>query len=230
LDNAKLQALVPNGAQTGPITVVAPAGTNTTTSLFALDYGSDLQVSMTSSPDPATVGRDLLYAITIVNNGPFDAPNTKLTNTLPASVKLLSASITNSGVLVTNNNPITGTLGTFTVGSAATLVLKVTPQLAGVIVDTISVSSDNPDPVPTNNAAGLTSIVEPVALLSIRLSTNQVQVSWPAALTNYVLEFQTAFNTNSFWSVITTPPTVSAGLSSITETNLGGGKFYRLRK
>jgi uncharacterized repeat protein (TIGR01451 family) len=231
LDNNTIQASVPAGVQTGPITVVAPAGTNTTANLFTIDDSTDLQVWITSSPDPVTPGGSLLYTISILNNGPFDAPNTRFTNTLPSSVTLLSASINVPGaILATNSNPITGNLGIFPIGAAATLLITVKPQSPGTITNTIFVTSDNPDPVPGNNTASITNSVQPLALLSIRLATNQVAISWPAALTNYVLEYVSSINSNASWSAITTPPAISGGVSTITETNLGAAKFYRLKK
>jgi uncharacterized repeat protein (TIGR01451 family) len=176
------------------------------------------------------LGSNLLYTVSILNNGPFDAPNTRFTNTLPASVTLLSASITPPGVLATNQNPISGSLGTFPVGGAATLLLTVRPQSLGAITNTIFVTSDNPDPVPGNNTASLTNSVVPLALLSIRLSTNQVAISWPAALTNYTLEYLSAIYSNASWSAVTTAPSILGGLSTVTETNLGASRFYRLKK
>jgi hypothetical protein len=70
----------------------------------------------------------------------------------------------------------------------------------------------------------------PLALLSIRLSTNQVAISWPAALTNYTLEYLSAIYSNASWSAVTTAPSILGGLSTVTETNLGASRFYRLKK
>jgi uncharacterized repeat protein (TIGR01451 family) len=109
-NNTTLVAVVPNGAQTGPITVGAPGGTNTSATSFVLDYTSDMSVNVIDAPDPVFIGSNLTYTITVANNGPFNAPNVRITNTLPASVTLKSA-VTTQGTLSTNSNPITGTIG-----------------------------------------------------------------------------------------------------------------------
>jgi len=88
VNNTQIKVTVPSGAQTGPFTVVAPAGTNTSAQPFILDYTSDLAVTITNSANPVTVGSNLLYIVTVVNNGPYPAPNVQLTNILPSSVEL----------------------------------------------------------------------------------------------------------------------------------------------
>ena len=228
--NGQIVARVPSGAQTGPITVVAPAGTSTSTANFALDYTSDLQVFVTNSPNPVSVGSNLVYYATIVNNGPFDAPNAQVTNTLPASVVLLNATVTTPWILATNGNQVTGRTTNFGFGATASLVLTVAPQSQGNILDVVTVASDNPDPVSANNTATVTTTVQPLALLSIRLLTNQVKVSWPVVLSNYVLESKNGLGSALFWSNVTTTPVVSGAQKSVTETNAGISQFYRLRQ
>ena len=105
--NTSIQAIVPTGAQTGPITVIAPAGTNISANSFVLDYSSDTAVSVATSPNLVFIGSNLVYTLTITNSGPFAAPNVVLTNTLPSSVSLKSAT-TSQGTLATNSNPILG--------------------------------------------------------------------------------------------------------------------------
>src|SRR5579862_1488318 len=52
LNNTQVVAKVPNGAITGPITVRGPAGTNSSSVAFMLDYTNDLRVSMVVSANP----------------------------------------------------------------------------------------------------------------------------------------------------------------------------------
>src|SRR5439155_11150573 len=131
-NNTTLVAVVPTGAQTGPITVGAPGGTNTSAASFVLDYTSDVSVNVIDAPDPVFIGSNLTYAITVANNGPFNAPNLRMTNTLPASVTLKSAATT-QGTLSTNSNPITGALGNITNGTSVIVTLTVVPNPLGTI-------------------------------------------------------------------------------------------------
>jgi len=226
-NNTTIGATVPANAQSGPITVVAPAGTNTTTAAFTLDYMSDVGVNLVGAPNPVFIGSNLLYTLSVFNNGPFAAPNVMLTETLPASVTLKTATTT-QGSLNTNGNPILGTLGTLASGGAVTVQLTVVPHAAGAITNAASVSSDNPDPAPANNTSNLVTTVWPLPLLSINLATNLVKVSWPAPLSNFTLQYKTALGGNGPWTNNPAARSVFGNAISVTETNLGTARFYRL--
>jgi uncharacterized repeat protein (TIGR01451 family) len=230
LNNTQIVATVPAAAQTGPITVRGPAGTNTSAGKFTLDYNSNLQVWFTNSSKTATLGSNFTYAISLVNAGPNSAPNATFTNILPTIASLVSASIPPPWVLATNGNLLTGTITNFGSGSATTLNITVVPQVTGTMTDTISITSDNPDPVPGDNVASFTTIIEPPALLSIQLLADQVTVSWRLSLSNYVLQFQDALGTNPPWLNVSNPPTIAGGYQSVTQTNNGSGRFYRLKR
>jgi hypothetical protein len=227
-NNTTLVAVVPNGAQTGPITVGAPAGTNTSVASFVLDYTSDLTIGISDVPDPVFIGSNLTYTITVGNSGPFIAPNVQMTNTLPASVTLKSA-VTSQGTLSTNANPITGALGSVTNGTAVIVTLTVVPHSTGAIIDTVSVASDNPDPALTNNTFNAVTTVLPLPLLTIRRATNDLNISWPVALTNFGLQAKDVLSTNA-WSNVITAPLISGNQNVVTETNNGSSRFYRLKK
>jgi uncharacterized repeat protein (TIGR01451 family) len=229
-NNGKISAIVPNGAQSGPITVVAPGGTNTSTGSFLLDYTSDLQVGVTASPNPVAIGSNLLYTVSIINNGPYPAQNVSLTNTLPATVSVQSVVASPGWNLATNGNTLIGGVSNLVNGANAALLITVVPQATGNIVDTATVGSDTPDPLPENNTFTLTTTVEPLALLSISLLTNQVKIAWPLGLTGYVLQAKEVLATNNSWSNVTATSIISGNLQFITETNSAAARFYRLRK
>jgi hypothetical protein len=226
--NGQLTATVPFGATTGPISVTAPAGTAISSSNFALDYKSDLMVTLTALPNPIVVSNNLVYTIALANQGPQDAPNVQLTNTLPASV-VLKAATTTQGTLTTNSNPILGSLGLLPNGGTAYITLTVAPQTAGLITNTVGAGSDYPDPAPTNNTATAVTTVLPLPILSIRfILPNLVRISWPAALSNYFsLQSRNALLTDS-WAGVSNAPVISGNERVVTQTNSGAMKFYRL--
>jgi hypothetical protein len=220
---------VPAGAQSGPLSVVGPAGTNTTTAVFTVDHPSEMEIWGTPSANPLTIGSNLVYTITIVNYGPNDAPNVRLTNWLPASVTLRSATI-NQGTLNTNGNPITGNMGTMVWGAAATFTVTVVPHSPGSITNVMSVVSDNPDPAPDNNTSSIITLIQSQPLLSISLLTNKVSVSWAPDLTNYTLQARNSLLTNVFWSNVLTTPLVSSNQISVTESLINTTRVYRLKR
>jgi uncharacterized repeat protein (TIGR01451 family) len=231
-DNGKIIATVPAGASSGPITVVAPAGTNVSAGTFVVDYPSDVAIWATPTPNPVTIGSNLVFTVTIVNYGPNSAPNVNATNTLPDSVTLKSATI-NQGTLVTNGNPILANLGTLNNGAAVTMILTVVPNTLGNITDTMSVGSDAPDPVPSNNTYSTNALVQSPALLSIQALTNpatQLKIVWPADLTNYVLQAKNSLLTNIFWSNVTATVTTSGNQRSVIEGNTNLMRVYRLKR
>ena len=67
-------------------------------------------------------------------------------------------------------------------------------------------------------------------LLSIGQDGTLITVSWPGALTNYLLQYQDAFGSAPQWLLFPNPPSTSNGSLFITDTNNGSGRFYRLRQ
>ena len=228
-NNTSIQAVVPTNAQTGPITVTTPAGTAMSTNSFVLDYNSDVAVSLTATPAPVFVGSNLVYTIVITNNGPLAAPNVSLTNTLPSSVTLKSASAS-QGTLTTNGNPILGSFPTVATGGSVTVTLIVTPQSTGTITNRASLGSGYSDPAPANNNTSITTTVLPLPVLSVRLlSANLVRLSWPVQLTNFLLEYKSTLPPGTMWSSVMTTPSISGNERVVLETNVVMARFYRLR-
>lgn len=228
-NNTTIRAVVQTGASTGPITVIAPAGTNTSPGNFILDYTANLSLTATDAPDPQFVGSNVVYTLTIQNAGPYNAPGVTLTNILPADVNLVSAN-TSQGTLNTSGNPITGSLGQLNIGGSIFVTLTVSAQTTGFITNLAWTASPYPDPATANNSATNGTLVQPIPkLIARRVAPNQVRLIWPAALTNYALEFKPAVNTN-LWTAIATPPTLVGTENQLTETNTSPARFYRLHR
>ncbi len=230
LNNSQIKATVPNGAVNGPVTVVAPGGTNTSSVSFVLDYFADLAVAITAAPNPVTLGSNLLYTIQVVNNGPLPAPNVRLTNTLPASVALKALTAPPSWATFTNSNSVQAGISTLAVNGSATFQVTAIPRAPGAITSWVGIGSDYLDPAPSNNTASVTTTVNPLPLLSAQLSFNGVQIAWPVALTNYVLESRSTFTTNAPWIRVPGVPSVSGGMYLMTVTNSGAFGFFRLHQ
>jgi hypothetical protein len=219
-------ATVPTNAQTGPITVIGPGGTNVSGASFALDYSSDLGVTVTA-PASNLLGNDFTYVISVTNKGPFSAPGVVLTNTLPGSVALKSAS-TSQGSLVTSGNPVTGSLGALGVSGTATVTITVTPQVTGSITNSATVASGYSDPVSINNTSTVSTLIYVPPVLSIQLSNNLVQLSWSASLSSFVLQSNGVLSDTGWFDVPTMPAFI--GNQKVVDEPMGDVRFYRLKQ
>ena len=122
---------------------------------------ADLAVTAADSPDPVTVGQTLTYTVTVTNNGPDAATTVTLTDTLPNSVTLSSAS-SNQATCSPSGGTVTCTLNTLASGANFAATIVVQPSATGTIVDTASVSAATADPSGTNNSTVTSTTVNAV--------------------------------------------------------------------
>lgn len=125
---------------------------------------ADLSLSK-SAPASVIAGNQLTYSITVVNNGPSDATNVIVTDTLPAGVTFISTSaVCSSGTVTTGCD-----IGSLANGAsyAFTILVSVASSTAGLITNTATVSSDQLDPNPSDDTASATTTVTASADLSV---------------------------------------------------------------
>ena len=127
---------------------------------------TDLNVSVTDSPDPVTVGDPLNYAFHVQNNGPEDATDVVLHEAIPNHVSL---STLTGDCIVTATDPLYGTyidcyLGDLASGASRTRNFTVTPQSAaasaGYITAYAAVSGDQVDPNTYDNFSYADTVVQ----------------------------------------------------------------------
>jgi uncharacterized repeat protein (TIGR01451 family) len=127
---------------------------------------ADLLISDVSNPDPVIAGQNLTYTIKVTNNGPSDAQDVSVSNSLPSGLTLLSSSVS-AGAW---SNP-KWTVGTLPAGETTTLVLvaKVKDDMADgtILVNTSRVNSTTYDPLFSSNLSSETTRVYSSADLSI---------------------------------------------------------------
>ena len=168
--------LQPAAGATGAKTAtLSKASRDSATHILALKpaiAGADLNLTMSDSPDPVTVGGAFRYTLTATNNGPVDATNVTVVDTLPATVEWQSAT-PGQGSCVHSGEPLGGTitctLGTVRKNADATVSIDVVaPSTTGVINNSATVSADEPDPdVSDNTATQDTTVIDPSANLSV---------------------------------------------------------------
>src|SRR3989454_572009 len=170
-----------NWSSSDPFTVVAPraicvAGfTGGGTRNYFANYtaGADLSVTKTDLVTTVTAGDGVTrtYTITVSNTaGPSDATGVTLSDTWPSG--FTRGTITPSQgtcTPATTGQNFTCALGTLAKGGSATVTVTYTvpASTTGSQTNTVTVSSDTPDPVPGNNTASDTNTVATSADLSV---------------------------------------------------------------
>lgn len=166
----------PNSETRFVIGDIVPNDNNISQLDMTVESVADLSITKSASPDPVTPGSTLTYTLTATNNGPEDATNVIVTDTLPAGLSLVS--VTSSQGTCTGT--VTCNLGTLPSGATATITIVVTVDAAtgcgATLPNTASIVSDVPDPDLTNNTASTATLVDCPADLSISKSASSTQV------------------------------------------------------
>ncbi|WP_353648310.1 LPXTG cell wall anchor domain-containing protein [Nakamurella sp. A5-74] len=133
----------------------------------AVGRSSDVAVIMTG-PATAAPGSQATWTIVVRNDGPSDATDIRLTDTLPAGVLGVSL-VGPSGSCPVTDRTATCSLGALAAGQSVTLTLRATidPDGGGTLVNSVAVTSGTADPTPANNSASVTTTLVAAADLSI---------------------------------------------------------------
>ena len=135
---------------------------------FDLLPAVDLSVTQSDSPDPVTETQNLTYTINVANAGPSSAPAVVLTDTLPGSAALVSATASQGSCGGTS--VITCNLGSLAKGASAVVTLVVTPSVPGTISNLASVTSGGSDLNPANNSSTESTVVKAAADVAVTIA------------------------------------------------------------
>ncbi len=124
----------------------------------AASTSADLSIVKTDAADPVAVGTNVVYTLTVRNNGPASATGVAVTDTLPAGTTLVSAT-PSQGAACTGTTTVSCLLGALATGAQATVTVTVSASAPRVITNAASVTATEPDPNPGNNSA-----VEPTTI------------------------------------------------------------------
>ena len=162
-----------NNSASASVTIQAPPSAN-------------LGLTMTATPNPVVIGKNLSYTITVTNAGPDAATNTQLSDTLPANTSYVSSNFSVGSCTFATAKLSCG-LGTLAVNATAQVTLVLTSSATGTLTNTASVSATESDPVTTNNSASTSVVVQappaPTANLGLTISATPNPVVTGANLT-----------------------------------------------
>ena len=152
---------IPGIQETVPTGMVKDASGNCVTPPPPAPPEVDLVIAKEDSADPISVGRTVLYTITVRNNGPGKATGVVVTDTLPAGLEIVSVRA-NQGTCSTSGRVVTCRLGGLTPRSKAVVKVRARGTAPGSVVNTARVTGDQPDPTPGDNTTSETTrIVAP---------------------------------------------------------------------
>jgi uncharacterized repeat protein (TIGR01451 family) len=208
--------------------------TNTDTYLLSSVYEmmgtvgrADLSLSAGAVPEPVTVGSNLVYTISITNQGPSAATGVVVSNQIPANVAFISA----TGGATPTNGVLLVDLGSLAAGAANSIQIVMQPTAAGQITNFFQVFANQTGPVPANNFATVVSTVTYLPVLpnlAIAHPGNSVVVSWPNT-GSYTLQ-QNSNLATATWTASGYPITAANGTNRITITPPVGNLFFRLEE
>ncbi len=132
---------------------------------------TDLSIAKTVSPSHPNAGEEIVYTITVHNDGPINAQNVVVTDVLPAQVAYLANTDACTGVPVGGTGTLTCTLGSIPAGTSVSFQIKarINSDLGGAtaITNTASVSGEPGESDPSDNSVSLTHLVNELADVSV---------------------------------------------------------------
>jgi len=137
--------------------------------LKARQCAVDLALSKDDAPDPVIAGTSLTYTLAFTNNGPGTATDVTLTDTLPVSMSLASAQVSQGTGCTETDGDVVCDLGKVALGASAaiTLTVDVHPAARGVHDNVATISALQTDHVPTDNTITATTTVTGTTALSL---------------------------------------------------------------
>jgi uncharacterized repeat protein (TIGR01451 family)/fimbrial isopeptide formation D2 family protein len=148
------------------------AANNSASASTTVAVAADMAVTDTVSGG-SSQQRQATYTLTYTNNGPSTSHDATVTDTLPSGVNIDSVDDPNC---TTQSGVVTCSEGTMTVGQTGTVHIAVTATDVGGQDDAATVSADEPDPNPANNAAAAGLTVGPTANLTLTKTASEPTV------------------------------------------------------
>ena len=121
-----------------------------------------LSMAMNAAPNPVIVGSNLLYTVTVTNNGPDSALRVVLKDALPTGVDYVTATASQGSVSL-NNGVVTAALNDLIAGQIAELQVTVIPRVAGPVTNVVSVETASSDSLAGRTVSAVVTVNEPAA-------------------------------------------------------------------
>ena len=199
------------------------------TALVEVDTPSaDLAATISLSPNPVLINNNVTITMTAVNNGYSPATGVMLTNQLPVGLSLVSVSSSlGSAVLTTNSTGlVVASLGDLAMNASPTVTIVATATNQVTSLVTARVGSSTFDPLKGNNTASAKIEIDGPQL-NVVVHNNGLQLSWPSAAGNLVVEQTTSLAPPAVWTTVTDGTvTVVNGGSQVQVSSSNALRFF----
>jgi uncharacterized repeat protein (TIGR01451 family) len=145
---------------------------------------ADLEVEMTHTPDPVVAGGNVTYTAVVRSLGPATATTVTLTDTLPPGFALVSATPTQGSCAAALCS--LGSLAPFS--SVTVTIIATSPSTTGEVANVATVSSDQPDPVPSNNTSSESTTVANADQANVVIEIDGPTLMQPGEASFYTIE------------------------------------------
>lgn len=152
----------------------------TTAVLAATGHPDNLSITQTASPQPDTVGQQLIYQFTISNSSGVDAANVTVSDTLPSDATF-SSSAASQGSTLHSGGSVTALLGTLPAGHSATVTIVVTPTASGPLTNSATLTASMPNGNVDTTSSNTTQIL-PASASQAGLSISQTATPDPGSV------------------------------------------------
>jgi uncharacterized repeat protein (TIGR01451 family) len=181
------------------------------------DCATDLTITKSASPQHPNAGEEVVYTITVTNDGDIGAADVVVSDVLPPQANYLTDTDSCTGVAVGATGTLTCELGTLAAGASRSFEIKVSldPDLGGPtsVTNTATVSSASTDLDDSDNTASLTHLVNERA--DLRVTKLCKPDSGPAP----------AGTSGTCTVLVTNDGPSTARLVNLTDTHVSDGAF-----
>ena len=221
--NSVLASLVNTATITSTPIPDLNATNDTATDTDTVTTSADLAVAKTDSADPISPGDVLDYVITVTNNGPSDADNLVVTDSIPAPGSFaITGIVASAGACGNVGNDVTCTAGTLVPGATWTITISILLDPAtpgGLYTDTATVTSTTSDPVPGNNADAEATLVVPEVDMVVT-KTDGVASVVAGTSTTYTITLTNGGPSTALAGVVVSDPIPAGTVDSETRAQL----------
>ena len=207
------------GSYANTATVTSPIGdpipgNNTSTSTPIPVPQSNLTIVKTVNNATPNVGSNIVFTLTVTNNGPSNATGVKATDALPTGYTYVS----DNGTGAYNSGTGLWTIGNIANGASKSLNITATVKASGVYANTASVTGDQPDPTPGDETSTVIPVPVPQSNLTI---VKTVDNPTPNAGENVVFTITVTNNGPSNATGVKATDALPSGYSYVSDNGAG---------